>query len=316
MDNEKIYQAFTVKLLEAAKPYTTGQPDIWKKQLGEEVSFDEKYNEMFKAKIPLMHGNLRTDTMVVHDIPTQLGMIHAVLFYCGGSLMPSEFFHVFPGRIPYPVYVQHAMLGPGSWTNKTGQGHEYDPFCEYMDDVKYKRPDRNGTQQILIFGVKWDQTFGSGKIKFAWTMQLVPFDIDRSLFVLKYPAPFGFMADDTFGFPKFYEMASAVRQAVASLNYKGVVGKAEMLASTYGTLAVLRQEAKQASAVKKEAAAEAVQPPVQPPKTAAPAASLAQPTQPAQVKSPEDPLEIARQRVAAGQMSSEDFEKIRKLLGG
>lgn len=302
-NKDEIYKLGSVGMIKEADDYVIGQPSVWKKEIGESVTSGELAIQAFKAAMPLMKGVVRTDALIISDIPTALGVVHTVQPYSGIHQLPAQFLLVMPGRIPYPVSYQRGMFGIGGW-KYLQNGANTNSFCSYIDNVQYQLPGKKpGTTKKLGSAPTWEYTSSAGQVNLEWTIQLVPLENDRFLFLFRYPAEFHWTSQ-SFGFAKFMEMAKAVGKAVTALNYSGPAPKCEMVDATLSVFAVPELVGEIPESAKGSLGPAATpQAPPAPPKP-----------QPTAAQVGDEPLTIAKKRLALGEITLEEFERIRQAL--
>lgn len=235
--NPRMHKAIdniSARLREEAAPFATGETKMWQERIGEKVTFGETFGQALKAAMPLMKGQLRVDHLLVHDIPTSSGLLHAVMPFSGFYALPTEFLMLVGGRIPNSVYLKRSVLGSwgfGSWESKIGNENENDPFCNFLKDYRAKvdKPGKKGgTQEVdLKTDLEWDLDLGNGKVKLEWALQLFPISLDRNVFILKIPQHSektgkGFLGYQiVFGVRFFLEKHRMIQDAISQYAFKG-----------------------------------------------------------------------------------------------
>jgi hypothetical protein len=292
---DKPYVNFSKKLLDEAKPILTGEPLVWNLPMEKKVSTGETLTENIKAQIPLIGGKFRPDMLVCHDLPTAKGMLHVVFPYAPTSLMvkatllPIDLLFRINGKIPRAVVLKSGFLSP-DWHSATGSSvsKPKDDFCAFLDQVKV------GKESNIKSSAKWKLNTKEGwDVKLEWAMQLVPLSDSGFLFISHQP-----YYADMFGQFKVYineylKMVNWIESAIGQLNYTGQASKPEVLVHTFGLMAIseIAGDLRPKSAVTSEA-----------PKTDK------------ENQDKRDPLAIAKERLAKGEITPDEFAKIKALL--
>lgn len=302
---EKGIQKTTTTILEEAQPYLVGEPHVWRKQLFEDVTLGETLTQQLKASIPLMKGRLRPDLMIIHDLPTDLGIVHCVIVYSGYILLPTEFIMTIDGRIPHAVFLKRAMLGTGTWTSEHDNEYDKETFCAYLNEINYRIP--NKKKEIfgkLEYAADWNQDVGRGKIKLIWSMQLVPFD-EKFIYIFQYPQQIGGWNKWRFGIDKFVELSRALKSAIDDYRYAGPKTKTELLYPTIGLLSVSELMEDQ----KVEELKDADEIPEREPNEV-----KAESVEVLPIPEDDDIIAIVKKRLASGEISVEEYERIMNAL--
>jgi hypothetical protein len=232
---EKAYQKFSDKLLKEARPYLVGEPIVWRKRVADNESSGSQTKQKLKAALPGLKGELRSDVLVFHDLPTEQGLLHVVHSYARKTLMPPEFLLAIEGRIPGAAVLNRAPLDAGVWTTASGTEKDGEEFCVFLKDIKRGKGLR---ARRLAHEAEWTQEMGGIKIKLDWAMQLAPLGEESFLFLFRIPYQLGLLGISRFGVEKYLNAASWVKESVASLEYAGEAPKRGMLQPTLALLAL------------------------------------------------------------------------------
>ena len=290
---EKKYMKHTEKLLSQADRYTTGPYTVRQLKIIEgDIKF-EKAKELLKANIPFVKGKVTVDHMVFHDFPTAIGMMHIVTRYWGKSIIPLDALMVCSGKIPQSAYLDNF----GIWGTRTGtEGTlrtKREDFPAFLSKYKLKRQKFHSKFNLL------DQTVGTVKIKIPWFIQIMPLSPEKYLFSIRYIGNYlqsiTKKASVRFVFETFLEKCKMMKDAIQEYNYQGEVIIGDLLGETQSVPAI-----PEISGYLGEIAlgSEANIPPQK---------------KETELKK-EDPLEIAKRRLAAGEITVEEYEKIKIAL--
>lgn len=230
---DKDHRQATQKLLEEATPFLVGEPKIWVKRVGDEVTSGEHLAQYLKASIPFMKGKLRPDILIFHDLPTRKGILHVVHTYSGNILMPVECLLRIDGRIPRAVVLKRGLMAVGHWESSIGNDQDgKDTFCKYLSELKRGRFDK------FTYRALRDLEIGASKINLQWAMQLIPLSENNFLFIFHQPYERGFFGGYTFGIKKFLELADWLDESIRQVGYSGPLPKMELLAPTFSILSI------------------------------------------------------------------------------
>jgi hypothetical protein len=223
-------------ILKEAQPFLVGEPRTWARRFGQEVTFGETFGQMFRSSMPLRRGRLRIDTLVFHDLPTELGQLHAAQVYSGKVALSTEFLIVQEGRIPRGAFLKRRPLSE-IWATAQGDERSKDEFCVFLGGQK---EGEGGRGETLADKAKWSQYLGGKSLDLSWTMQLIPLEVERFLFVFKRPwSPDLFSVKKTrFHVGEAMEVAGWLKRAVAKFGYQGPPLSVEVPFATLSLVAI------------------------------------------------------------------------------
>ncbi len=232
---ETRHLTITKKLLQEAKPYLVGEPHVRVRPLGEQVRFGEQAGQIFKASLPLMSAKLRPDLLVIHDLPTKMGLVHVIHTYSGSIFLPVETLLTLQGRIPRPVLMKRGGLRSGQWVSSLG-GADKDGFCKFLNNLK------KGTFDTFEKKIEWDLDLGRSKIKLPWAVQLAP--LSEASFSCYFRQPFDttlFSEYKSSRLAKSFELAGWLQAVIQKANYTGKVASAPFLVPSLGLMALVEE---------------------------------------------------------------------------
>jgi hypothetical protein len=158
-------------LLKEATPYMTGQPRVWARQFGDQVTFGETYKKMAMASLPFSKTGVRHDVLVFHDIPTEEGILHVVQPYSGSGLMPTDFMITIPYNIPRAVWAKQEFVG-SSWTTELVEVKQPDSLKDLLENTR--ESEKWDAKRLIDIGLQWEYPRGRVSIKLPYTIQLIP----------------------------------------------------------------------------------------------------------------------------------------------
>jgi hypothetical protein len=190
---------------------------------------------MVKAALPLMRGELRSDVLIYHDLPTELGVVHVVHSYARKLLLPPEYLLALEGRIPRAALLSRGSLDRGKWVSADGDESHHEEFCVFLKQIKRGKGLR---ARHLADEAQWTQQMGNTKIKLEWAMQIAPLGEDRLLFIFKIPYQMGLLGVSRFGVETFLEAAGWLKESLAGYDYEGRAPKRGVLQPSLALLAL------------------------------------------------------------------------------
>jgi hypothetical protein len=300
------------KLLEEMAEISKGTPAQHTLLAVDEVSSGEHLGQSLKAAVPFLKGKTRKDGLVFYEFTLEDATLIVLLPFSRDLLMPVEYMFRFKGTIPRSVFLKRSF-GSGVWTSAAGDERRDDEFCAYLKDVK---EGKGLFASYLSYKADWNLKLGKNTIKLQWAFQLLPLPGRDLLWIHKKPYEQGF-----FGGVSKYDVAKAIetfrwaRQALMDFGHEGDQGVSELLAPSL----VLLHDPELAAEFRLDPLYQVYRDPVQ--ARPAPAAlkeadQVVVPEPPTPQTAKDDPLTIAQRRLAAGEISVEEFEKIKKALGG
>lgn len=232
---EKVYQKISDKLLREAKPYLVGEPEVWRKRIAEDEGAGVQKRRKLKATPSGLKGELRSDVLVFHDLPTEQGLLHVVHSYARKALMPPEYLLAIEGRIPGAAVLNRAAMDTGVWASASGSENDGEEFCVFLKEVKRGKGLR---ARRLAHEAEWTQEMGGTKIKLDWAMQLAPLGDESFLFLFRIPYQLGLLGVSRFGVEKYLNAASWLKESVATLESVEQSPRRGMLQPTLALLAL------------------------------------------------------------------------------
>jgi hypothetical protein len=181
----EIIQRHTRGLMEEARTYMTGPPEIWAAQIGQ---WTKIYEQKIDHSIWLSETQaepMHVDLLVFHQFPTTIGQVFAVQPYDRFKLGSTEFMAVFDRVIPTAVYTI-PVSGPKSvrWTCKKIKTEKYlRDFVSQLNETLIMEEPLNGN--ILAYANYWYQTIRGVNYLLPYTMQLVPINRQQTLLLYK-----------------------------------------------------------------------------------------------------------------------------------
>lgn len=213
MSAEKRRKKNTATLLKEANPFLTGEPAVRTLPLFEEMSATEKLAQSLKASIPFVQGRIRPDTMAMHALAMDFGVLHVVCVYSDTFLLPVEYLVTLSGRIPRAVYLDRK-----GW--KTAEGDSKDDFARFADGIVRGK----GLRRRVLYNGGFELETGMKKVRLSWGFQFIPLGDDRYIFASKRPYRTGILIGS--GVSKYHigdvvDDVKMVEHAVAELDYQG-----------------------------------------------------------------------------------------------
>jgi len=228
---------FSQVLLEEAQPFMTAEPRVWARQVGEAVTFGEVFGRSLKTQIlPFGKTTVRTDVMVFHDIPTQLGLLHAVQNYGGAAIQPTDFLLVIDCSIPRAAYVKDDGL-LSKWATALTDDRQKDDFKEFLDNIERGKGLKADNP---LYHIKWSYAVGKNSVKLPYTMQLIPLGDGRCIYLFKTPFRPGLWSPKQVKFKvdDFMMLAAWLKEALSAYAYAGPPAPLEMRFPTLSLLAI------------------------------------------------------------------------------
>lgn len=258
-----------------------------------QVTAGEEIAQSFKAAIPLLKGKARPDQIIILDIPTIHGLVHAVMRKSRKNWLPIEYMVKLKGKLPQAAALRSSRL----WSTSDKKLFKKHPFCEYLATVGYERKKRSffsrksKPDEWEFHTIEWDADFkqelpNGNTIKLEWAIQLVPIDNDEYFLIYRYPT--------CGGGHQFIKAMEVIPQFIDEYEPKPETVKQEILYPAISFIAL--SYPKEPVAVYNE-----------------------HDTNPSSVKSTINgvdlaPIDIAKQRLAKGEITVEEFKDIEDAL--
>ncbi len=237
--HQKQHQEYSEILLNEAKPFMTGQPRVWGRRFGEAVTAGEIFGKVMKSHVPFSKSGMRIDVIVINDIPTAQGMLHAVQDFSGKVILPTEFLIVIDGQIPHAVCLKKGgFLSSPFWVTDMSQTKSMDDFCNHLNKFEWGKG--MGNRAFSDFAV-WTHSLSSKtKLELSYTQQLIP--ISGSQFVLMFHKPWASglwsVKQMKFHVKDALDLAEGFKQAVIAYKYNGPAAELQILEPRLSIVAV------------------------------------------------------------------------------
>jgi len=227
---------FSGILLTEASSHLVAEPQVWARQVGQAVTFGKIMGEMAKRQIPTVGAALPIDLVVFHELPMALGLVHAVQFFSGPTLLPTDFLLELDVSIPRAAWVKKGTLISKWATVPTEQGQR-DEFREHLDGLE------RGTgksENILDYANKWSFSLGRVSGKMPFTMQIIPLGTGTCVYVFKRQFQPGLWSAKQMRFhvDEFLTLASWLRDGLADYRYDGPPAPVEVPVPSYSLIAI------------------------------------------------------------------------------
>jgi hypothetical protein len=172
-------------LMEEARTYMTGPPDIW----GVAIDRWSKLNTIkMENNIWLANGKAESfsvDLLVFHAFPTTMGRALAVQPYDNLQLGATEFMITLEKSIPTAFYtrISSGLKAVRWYSPKAAADAFIQKYVNALNEVGALTPPLTG--DLLSYANHWTQKVKSITFMLPYTMQLVPLDEKRTLFLFK-----------------------------------------------------------------------------------------------------------------------------------
>lgn len=305
----QLYETRSNKLIEELEPYAKGEISV--KKLYKRIELLDKNKEALKTALPFLKGSLMPDTLVLHTLDTAEGPLSVSIAFQDGIQFHTEFIYSIPFNIPKAAILRRGGLGVHIWGTSDGTELEDEEYCVYLKDMK----DGKGfLAPTPIRWVEWKQTIGNKQyIRSKWGYQLIPFKEKQTIFIHKKTYDTGaFDSFSKFGVDKAFEAYNFFKKLLPEYKYDGEQGKPDCLNMTFSLQAIpdltdILEYSDFMSILWSDEP-----PPLELPQKKT---ETTKPEIPA-IESPtsNDPINIAKTRLANGEISIEEFENIKSAL--
>jgi hypothetical protein len=181
----KVLQRHTRGLMEEARTYMTASPEIWA------ITMDRwsKLNPV-RAENKIWLSELKAESfhvglMVFHRFSTTIGTAFAVQPYDTMRLGSTEYMMIFERSIPTALHTRISSgLKAVRWYSHKAAGDPFlQRFMNAMNEAGDLEPPLHG--DLLSYANQWIQKIKTIRFLLPFTMQLIPLDNQRTLFIFK-----------------------------------------------------------------------------------------------------------------------------------